>query len=140
LDPLLNPTQIGFGYLVPRRNTNFSPRVDFAINSKNTLIARYNYFHLDNASQGVGGFSLPTRGYDFASTNHNFQLTETAVINAYTINETRFQYSHNGSGSLGNNVTPVLNVSGAFNGCASPSLTCSQIGHAINHTSRWELN
>src|SRR5438874_13410131 len=94
LDPALNIVQVGEGFLVPRRNTNFGPRLDYAINSRNTLIARYNYFHSTTKNNGVNGFSLPSRGYDFASTNQNVQLTETAVINAFTVNETRFQFSH----------------------------------------------
>ena len=34
LDSSLNPVQVGQGFLVPKRNTNFSPRFDYAINSK----------------------------------------------------------------------------------------------------------
>src|SRR6266567_2690948 len=92
LDPNFNIVQLGEGFLVPRRNTNIGPRLDYAINSKNTLIARYNFFQSKTQNNGVGGFSLPQRGYDFKSTNQNIQLTETAVINAFTINETRFQF------------------------------------------------
>ena len=134
LDPAFNITQVGIGFLQPRRQTNFSPRVDFAINSRNTLIARYNYNRNETKNNGVGGFSLPERGYDFTSTNQNVQLTETAVLNATTINETRFQFAHGRNESLGNSSIPVLNVSGAFISGGS------QVGHAINESNRWELN
>ena len=134
LDSAFVPQTIGAGLLVPRRNTNLSPRVDWQINAKNTLVARYNYFHQDTQNNGVGGFSLPSRGYPFSSTNHNIQLTETMVINATTINETRFQYFHNRSESLGNATIPVLNVSSSFTGGGS------QVGHAINERSSWEIN
>lgn len=140
IDSSFNIAQVGLGFLVPRRNTNISPRIDYAINSRNTLIARYNFFESKTKNNGVGGFSLPQRGYDFASRNQNLQLTETAVINAFTINETRFQYSRGRNESLGNSTIPVLNVSGAFNGCLSSGIVCSQVGHAINENSRWELN
>src|SRR5437660_3860703 len=109
LDSALNPVQVGLSALVPRRNTNVGPRIDYAINSKNTLIARYNFFEQKTKSNGIGGFTLPQRGYEFQSKNHNLQLTETAVINAFTINETRFQFSHNRSENLGNSTLPVLN-------------------------------
>ncbi|HSB27261.1 MAG TPA: carboxypeptidase-like regulatory domain-containing protein, partial [Pyrinomonadaceae bacterium] len=33
LDANFNPVQVGQGFLVPRRNTNFSPRLDYAINT-----------------------------------------------------------------------------------------------------------
>ncbi|MFS8085647.1 MAG: carboxypeptidase regulatory-like domain-containing protein, partial [Acidobacteriota bacterium] len=134
LDPTLNITQVGLGFLQPRRNTSFSPRIDYAINSRNTLTARYNYNRNETKNNGVGGFSLPERGYDFAFTNQNVQLTETAVLNATTINETRFQFSHGRSEALGNSSIPVLNVSGAFISGGS------QVGHAINESNRWELN
>ncbi len=139
LDPNFNIIQRGEGFLVPRRNTNIGPRFDYAINSKNTLIARYNFFESKTKNNGVGGFSLPERGYNFKSTNHNIQLTETAVLNATTINETRFQYSRNHNESLGNSSIASLNVSAAFNGCAIGT-GCSQVGHALNTNTRWELN
>ena len=139
LDPNLNIVQFAEGFLVPTRNTNISPRFDYAINSNNTLIARYNFFQSKADNRGVVGFSLPERAYDFKSTNHNIQLTETAVINPRTINETRFQFSRNHNESLGNSTIASLNVSGAFNGCASGT-GCSQVGHALNTNTRWELN
>jgi hypothetical protein len=133
LDPSLNFVQLGQGFVVPRRFLNFSPRVDYAINPSNTLVARYSFNHNVTRSNGVGGFSLAERGYNNSSTNQVFQVTETAVLNATTINETRFQFSHNRSEQLGNSTIPALNVSGAFVGGGS------QVGHAINTSNRWEL-
>src|SRR5437870_3329360 len=63
LDPAFNIVQLGEGFLVPRRNTNIGPRLDYAINSKNTLIARYNFFESKTRNQGVSGFTLPSRGF-----------------------------------------------------------------------------
>ena len=140
LDSAFNPVTFGFSVLTPRRNINISPRIDYAINSKNTLVARYNYFQNKNQNSGVVGFSLPSRAYENRSHNHNLQLTETAVLNASTINETRFQFSRNRSELLGNSSVPALNVSGAFNGCVAAGVNCSQVGHAINENTRWELN
>lgn len=138
LDSALNPVQVGLGALVPRRNTNIGPRIDYAINDKNTLIARYNFFESKTKNNGIGGFTLPQRGYEFRSRNQNIQLTETAIINAFTINETRFQFSRGRNESLGNTL-PLLNVSGSFNGCLT-SAACSGVGHTINESTRWELN
>jgi hypothetical protein len=132
--------QFGIGFLRPVRSFNISPRIEYAINSRNTFIARYSFNHSRTENNGVGGFSLPVRGYDFASTNQNIQLTETAVINATTINETRFQFARNRNESLGNNTIPTLDVSAAFGGCAVTSTNCSSVGHAINERNSWELN
>lgn len=134
LDSSLNTLQFGQGVLVPRRITNFSGRLDYAINTNNTLVGRYNYFRSRTENQGVGGFNLPERGYDLATTNQNIQLTETAVLNATTINEIRFQYTRGRTEQIGNNTVPSLNVSAAFNSGGS------QVGHAINERHSWELN
>ncbi len=133
LDPSLNFVQLGEGFLVPRRFTNFSPRVDYAINTNNTLVARYSFNHSVTRNNGVGGFSLAERGYNNAFTNQVFQVTETAVLNPKMINETRFQFSHNRFESLGDSTKPVLNISGSFIGGGS------QVGHSINTSNRWEL-
>src|SRR5215831_609093 len=133
LDANFNPVFVGQAVVQPSRNTNIGPRIDYAINSRNTLIARYNYFHTTDI-RGLGGFNLISRSYPIESTNHNIQLTETAVINAYTINETRFQYSHNHNQQNGNSTVPTLNVSSSFIGGGS------QVGKAQNTNQRWELN
>lgn len=140
LDPSFAVQQFGIGFLRPVRSFNISPRIEYAINPRNTFIARYSFNRNRTENNGVGGFSLPVRGYDFESTNQNIQLTETAVINATTINETRFQFARNRNESLGNNTIPTLDVSAAFGGCAISSSNCSSVGHAINERNSWELN
>src|SRR5713101_7798466 len=123
LDPSFNFVQIGQGLVVPRRFTNFTPRLDYALNARNTLVARYSFNHNVQQNVGVGGFSLPERGYNNSSTSQVFQMTETAVINATTVNETRFQFNHNRLESLADSTKPVLSVSGSFVGGGS------QVGH-----------
>src|SRR5688500_5189764 len=71
---------------IPNRRTTFSPRIDYQINSNNTLVARYNYTK-NSRITGVGGFSLPSRAYDTENTEHSIQLTETAIINKTIVNE-----------------------------------------------------
>jgi hypothetical protein len=133
LDANFNPVFVGQAVVQPSRVTNVGPRFDYAINSKNTLIARYNFFHTTNIG-GLGGFNLISRSYPTSSTSHNVQLTETAVINATTVNEIRFQYSHSSSEQNGNNTIPGLGVSSSFSGGGS------QVGQASNTSQRWELN
>ncbi len=133
LDANLNPFDLGLGVLVPRRNVTFSPRLDYQINTNNTLIARYSYTHSSTINSGVSGFSLPERAYDSSSTQQNIQLTETAVLNASMINETKFQFTRQRAESLADNTLPALNVSSSFIGGGS------QIGHTTNTNQRWEL-
>ena len=140
LGPGFTVQQFGAGFLRPVRSFNISPRLEYAINSRNTFIARYSFNRNHSENNGVGGFSLPERGYDSQSTNQNIQLTETAVINATTINETRFQFARNKNEQFGTNTIPTLNVSSSFNSCAITSTSCPSVGHAINERNSWELN
>ena len=134
LDSNLNRLNIGEGIVTPARFVNFSPRVDYALNSSNTLVARYSYNHGNLQNLGVGGFALPERGFTNRFTSHNLQLTETAVLNPTTINETRFQFTRSRTENLGNTSKPGLFVSGSFSGGDSG------VGHFINTDQRWELN
>jgi len=133
LDSNLNIVQFGQGIVVPRRVTTFSPRVDYALNARNTLIARYSLNRSKTQNSGVMGFSLPERAFNQSFTQHTLQLTETAVLGPTMINETRFQFVHLGAESLGDNTKPTINVSSAFVGGGS------QVGHVLNSDNRWEL-
>ena len=134
LDDNLNVVDIGQGFLVPRRNLFLSPRLDYAINTNNTLIVRYNYNRFRVENQGVGGFNLPERGYNNLSVNQNLQVTETAILNPTTVNETRFQLSRNRNEQIGSNSIPALDVSASFGSGGS------QVGQSENKRTLWELN
>ena len=133
LDASLQPVDFGLGVLVPRTNLTFSPRFDYQINANNTLIARYSYNRSSTDNAGVGGFSLPQRGYDSSSTQQNIQLTETAVLNATMINEVKFQFTHQRVENVAGLLIPALNVSNSFIGGGS------QVGNTSNTNNRWEL-
>jgi Carboxypeptidase regulatory-like domain len=132
LDANLNIVPFSDTVPTPNRRTEFSPRLDYQINSSNTLVARYEYTHNTNVA-GVGGFSLASRKYNTANTEQNVRLTETAILNKTTVNETRFQFVHQTSGDDANNTIPTIQVSDAFTGGGS------QIGLASNDQNRWEL-
>jgi hypothetical protein len=134
LDDNLNAVEFGQAFVVPRRSLFFSPRFDYAINASNTLIVRYNYHRFRTENQGLGGFTLPERAFNSLSTSQNIQVTETAILNPTTINETRFQYSFNRNEQTGNNDIPSLDVSGAFGSGGS------QVGHSFSERKSWELN
>jgi len=133
LDDFLNPVDLGFGVVVPRRTLTFSPRFDLQLNSSNTLIARYSFNRSSTDNNGVGGFSLPERAYFSNFTQQEVQFTETAILTPTMINETRFQFSHNRSENLGNILEPTLNVSSAFISGGS------QVGKVENTNKRMDL-
>jgi carboxypeptidase family protein len=132
LDQNLNIVSFSESVPLPNRRIEFSPRFDYQLSANHTLVARYEYEHPRNVI-GVGGFSLGSRRYSSVSTLHNVRLTETAIINKVTVNETRFQFVHQVSGDTANNTIPTISVQDAFTGGGS------QVGLSSNRQNRWEL-
>ena len=133
LDASLNPFNFNQVILTPNKRTSFSPRIDYAINDRNTLVARYNFLDTTLSNQGLSEFTLPTRAYNTRTRSQNIQLTETAILTPTAVNETRFQYEHNTNRSQADNFIPSLNVTGSF------SSGGANIGLADNKQNRFEL-
>jgi Carboxypeptidase regulatory-like domain len=100
----------------PNRNTEASLRMDYQINKNNTLVARYSFQEARQNDAGIGTFSLPSTGYTTVSPESRLQLTETMVLGAKVVNETRFQFLNDRSTQDGPNGIPALVVSQAFTG------------------------
>ncbi|MCU1294602.1 MAG: hypothetical protein JWP08_3452, partial [Bryobacterales bacterium] len=102
-------------YSTPQRRTTASPRIDYQINANNTLSMRYNFLLNDRLLTNIGGFALPettvgsltfpSNGYGQTTTDHTFQIVETAVLGPHFANESRFEYEREnqetGSSSTG---------------------------------------
>jgi hypothetical protein len=111
----------------PQTRTNLSPRVDYQLTPNNTLTVRYQYYRDVETNNGVGEFILPTQGTNDLSVEHTLQATDTQVIGAHVVNESRFQFIHQDD-----EVTPLstlyaVGVGGAFNGSGSGGLGSSDI-------------
>lgn len=118
---------------VPGRRFSISPRVDFSLNDSNTVQMRYDFSRNTSENQGVGGFSLPSLASESSSYQHEFRVTESMIINAKTVNETRFQFEYNDRRREGDNSIPTINVSSAFVGGGA------QVGLSYTKSKRWEL-
>ena len=117
----------------PQRRTTVSPRVDYQLNSNNTLMARYTFTKNDQQNAGLGGgLSLPTAGYNTNTDESSVQVTETAVLGT-KINETRFQYLHYNISDLAQNTLPAVNVPGSFTGGGA------QVGKTYDYQNHYEL-
>jgi hypothetical protein len=114
LDPSLNPLQQGFAIIAPNTNTRFSPRFTYQLSPNISLDGRYSIDKSSADNQGVGGTSLPSVASSNSRTNQTINLTETQIVNAATINETRFQYNRNRNDSVGSNPGLVISVGDAF--------------------------
>jgi hypothetical protein len=132
LDPNFNIVPFADTFATPTRRTTFSPRIDYQLNARNTLVGRYEYEH-STAIAGVGGYSLDSRAYNTFSTQQTVRLTETSILNKKTVNETRFQFNHQTRGDTADNSIPTVSVQDAFTGGGS------QIGKASNAQNRFEV-
>ena len=97
LDAKLKPVSVNQTVLTPRGNWNYQARVDYAINSKNSLFVSYfdGHNHVDNL--GVGDFSLASRAYNNRGGNDQVQVSETAILSSRMVSDTRLQYFRNAS-------------------------------------------
>lgn len=134
LDANFLPVSFPLALATPQRRTNFSGRMDFQFGRNHTLVARYSLLHVNLENEGVGGFSLESQATDSTQTDHTLQLTETAVLSATMINETRFQYVHRTLDRTGDDSLPTIDVRGAFVGGGA------RLGLVENTSDRFELN
>ena len=134
LDPVtLKPVVINDTFITPDTNTYGNARLDIKVNKKHTLVGRFNYSQSSQDLQGIGGFSLPSRAYSGKRTNFIVQITETALLNEKTVNETRFQYVRNRFNQQAVLDAFALNVNDSFFGGGA------QVGAASNAQNRMEL-
>lgn len=120
LDPVtLRPLSINQSFVTPSTNTYGNARLDYKLNKKHTLVGRFQYWISNQDLQGIGGFSLPTRAFKGKQSNYTLQITETAMLNEKTINETRFQYLRGNFERSSVSAEPALNVMDSFFGGGS---------------------
>jgi hypothetical protein len=129
----LRPFLFNQTFVPPQHSEYVSARLDMKLNKKHTLVGSYDFGEGAQGLQGIGGFSLPSRAFSSRRQNHNLQLTETALINETTVNETRFQFSHSIFRQTANTALPALNVIDSFFGGGA------QIGTASNQQDRADL-
>src|SRR4029079_644041 len=114
LDPAFNIVGFRRDVRIPTKRFDIAPRLDYAINSKNTLVARYSFTHTDSENQGIGDTSLPTRAYTETSREHEIRLTETMIVTPKTAHETCREFSDAPREQRGDSTVPTISVPSAF--------------------------
>jgi len=120
-------------FLSNLRRTAITPRIDYQLGANHTLTVRYSYNRDDVRNAGVGSLNLVSRGYHNDSPSHTIDVTETAVIGASIVNETRFQYYRPTTTSQANSAGYAIQVLGAFNGGGNP------VGHSTSTQNSYEF-
>ena len=125
----------------PQMRTNLSPRLDYQLTPNNTLTVRYQYFRDVATNDDIGEFNLPELGTDTLEVEHTLQATDTQVIGAHVINESRFQFIHSDDENTPVSTLFSLNVGGAFNGNGSGGLGSSDIQkrYEYQNTTFWNV-
>jgi hypothetical protein len=134
LDPVtLKPVVVNETFITPNKSSYGNGRLDFKINKAHTLVGRFNFSQSTQDLQGIGGFSLPSRAYRGKRSSFILQITETALLNEKTVNETRFQYIRNRFNQKSVLDSFALNVLESFFGGGA------QVGASSNAQNRLEL-
>ncbi len=105
--------------LQPQLRQDITPRLDFALGSKNVLTTRYQYEGDSNTNGGIGTNRLPTAGFNSSSAEHTIQVSDTQTVSPRVVNESRFEYQRENSDETALSNAPSLNVQGVFNGGGS---------------------
>ena len=98
----------------PQTRSDITPRLDLAIGQKNTVTARYEYYDNHQQNAGVGNTNLPSVGYSTEATENTIQISDTQVLSARLINETRFEFERDKGVQTPNSTAPTLSVQGIF--------------------------
>jgi len=134
LDPTtFGETPIIQGVPFPRHRTNITPRLDYALSKNNTLTVRYQFYRDIEDNEGVGQFTLASQGYNADSIEHTLQISDTQVIGAKIVNETRFQYLRELDNQFALTSQPTLHVLGSFDGGGNNQ------GNQLDHQDHYEL-
>jgi hypothetical protein len=124
----------------PQTRTNLSPRIDYQLTPNNTLTVRYQYFRDVAANAGVGQFNLPETGSNTLGVEHTLQATDTQIIGAHTINESRFQFVRSDNENTPLQSGTTVDVGGAFKGNGSGSFGSSGIQNRYEFQNTTFLN
>ncbi len=122
----------------PQLRWDVNPRVDLALGSKNTLTTRFQYTSNSQQNLGIGNTDLVSTGYNSGLTETTLQMSDSQIISAKVINETRFEYQRPTTNITPFSTAPTILVQGAFTGGGNIAQSSTDIQNHIevqNYTS-----
>lgn len=126
LDNQLRPAPFAANVTLPQKLYLGSLRVDWQVNSSNTLISRYETNTNTLGNQGAGGFNLPDRGADLRLTSQGLRFTETSILSKSMLNEARLGLTSRRLTQRAVSDAPAISVLGSFTSGGAAN-------HFLNH-------
>ena len=119
LDASASPYNFTAAVANPQSRLDVSPRFDFQLSPNNTLTVRYMFNRQKQTNSGVSQFALESQAYNVSNYENTLQVSDTQILSARTVNETRFQYIRDRDNQVAQNTDPTITVQGAFTGGGS---------------------
>ena len=116
----------------PTSRLSFSPRIDWQISDKQSLTVRYSHSENKTQDSGIGGYNLPSRGFDSTNFENSFDFTLNSILGS-KVNEIRMRFSKSGRDQTALDASPTLVVSESFTSGGAA------VGISKNDGSRFEL-
>jgi hypothetical protein len=140
LDSNLQPVEFKQSFAAPSRSENFNLTINADPNKKHKLYFSYNVGVSRGKGQNVGGFSLPSRANDNNSQSHYLQFSDTNLINANVVNQSRFLASYFTNDSFGGSNEAAINVLDAFFGGGSQQNSSSKnLRFDLTNETTWQM-
>lgn len=133
LDSALSSAPFAQTLTRPSSRLSFSPRIDWQPSEKHMFTTRGSYSKNERKDSGIGGYNLPSRGFDTKSNERSFDATLNSIFGK-RVNEIRFRYSASGRDQTAKDTSAALVIQDAFTaGGAS-------VGFSTNDATRLELS
>jgi hypothetical protein len=111
------------------------------LSTKHTLFDSFSYNRNRSPNGGIGGFTLPERGYNSSSYGWNAQVSDNLTISSKMTNNLQFRINHNNSGTNPLTTGIAINVLDAFNSGGAQNMSSSRnLNYNLNETLRWTPN
>lgn len=140
LDANFRPIDFKQSLATPNRSENLSMTVNADPTKKHKLYLNYNFGIGRSNNQNTGGFSLPSRANDSKYQSHYLQFSDTYLINANIVNQSRFLGAYFINESFGGSREPAINVLEAFYGGGSQQENSNKtLRFDVSNETTWQM-
>ncbi len=140
LDDNLRAVEFQETFAAPSRSENVSLTINADPTKKHKLYLNYNFGIGRSKGQNVGGFSLASRANDNKSQSHYLQMSDTYLLNANIVNQTRVLAAYFKNDSFGGSNEAAVNVLDAFFGGGSQQNSSSKnLRFDISNETTWQM-